>query len=228
MPALRRSGHDSARPIGQKRSRGRTERESAVTEMLGPLVAFAAVTSLTPGPNNIMVTASGANFGFRRTIPHVLGVAIGFTVMVLAIGLGLSGIFEAFPVIHTLLRYGGAAYLLYLAYRIATAAPATPDAPRTSGRPLTFLQAALFQWVNPKGWMMAVGAVSAYTTVGGDLVLESVAIALVFGAIGLPSIALWAGIGVAIGRLLQANWALRAFNVTMALLLVASLALMFV
>jgi threonine/homoserine/homoserine lactone efflux protein len=97
-----------------------------VTEILGPLVTFALATSVTPGPNNIMLTASGANFGFRRTIPHMLGVAIGFTVMVLAIGLGLSEVFKAFPVIHQLLRYGGAAYLLYLAYRIATAAPTTP------------------------------------------------------------------------------------------------------
>lgn len=199
-----------------------------MTEVLGPLVTFAVATSITPGPNNIMLTASGANFGFRRTLPHLLGVAIGFTFMVLAIGLGLSEIFERLPVIHQVLRYGGAAYLLYLAYRIATAAPTTPNAAQPVGRPLTFLQAALFQWVNPKGWMMAVGAISTYTTVGGDLMLESVMIALIFGAIGLPSAALWAALGVAIGRLLQARWALRAFNIAMALLLVASLALMFV
>jgi threonine/homoserine/homoserine lactone efflux protein len=197
-------------------------------EFLGPLVTFAVATAVTPGPNNIMLTASGANFGFRRTVPHMLGVAIGFTIMVAAIGLGLSGIFERFPVIHQLLRYGGAAYLLHLAYRIATAAPAATDAAQPAGRPFTFLQAALFQWVNPKSWMMAVGAISAYTTVGGDLVLESVLIALIFGAVGLPSVALWAALGVAIGRLLQARWALRAFNIAMALLLVASLALMFV
>jgi threonine/homoserine/homoserine lactone efflux protein len=199
-----------------------------VTEIWGPLVTFALATSVTPGPNNIMLTASGANFGFRRTIPHMLGVAIGFTVMVLAIGLGLSEVFKALPVIHQLLRYGGAAYLLYLAYRIATAAPTTPDGARAAGRPLTFLQAALFQWVNPKGWMMAVGAISAYTTVGGDLVQESILIAGVFGAIGLPAVALWTGLGAAIGRLLQAKWALRAFNIAMALLLVASLVLIFV
>jgi threonine/homoserine/homoserine lactone efflux protein len=199
-----------------------------VTEILGPLVTFAVATSITPGPNNIMLTASGANFGFRRTLPHMLGIAIGFTFMVLAIGLGLSEIFERFPVIHQVLRYGGAAYLLYLAYRIATAAPTTPDAAPPVGRPLTFLQAALFQWVNPKGWMMALGAISTYTTADGDLMLESVMIALIFGAIGLPSVAVWAALGVAIGRLLQARWALRAFNIAMALLLVASLALMFV
>ena len=199
-----------------------------MTEILGPLVTFAVATSITPGPNNIMLTASGANFGFRRTLPHLLGVAIGFTIMVLAIGLGLSQIFERLPVIHQVLRYGGAAYLLYLAYRIATTTPTTPGAAQPVGRPLNFLQAALFQWVNSKGWMMAVGAISTYTTAGGDLMLESVLIALIFGAIGLPSAALWAALGVAIGRLLQARWALRAFNIAMALLLVASLALMFV
>jgi threonine/homoserine/homoserine lactone efflux protein len=203
-------------------------RKKDVTEFLGPLITFAVATSVTPGPNNIMLTASGANFGFRRTIPHMLGIAIGFTIMVATIGLGLSEIFERFPAIHQVLRYGGSAYLLYLAYRIATAAPATPDSAQTVGRPLSFLQAALFQWVNPKGWMMAVGAISTYTTVGGDLMLESVVIALIFGAIGLPSVALWAALGAAIGRLLRAKWALRAFNIAMALLLVASLALMFV
>ena len=206
----------------------RAAREKDVTEFLGPLITFAVATSVTPGPNNIMLTASGANFGFRRTIPHLLGVAIGFTIMVATIGLGLSEIFERFPAIHQVLRYGGSAYLLYLAYRIATAAPAARDSAQTAARPLGFLQAALFQWVNPKGWMMAVGAISTYTTVGGDLMLESVAIALIFGAIGLPSAALWAALGAAIGRLLQARWALRAFNIAMALLLVASLALMFV
>lgn len=196
-------------------------------EFLGPLVTFAVATSMTPGPNNVMITASGANFGFVRSIPHMLGVAIGFMAMIAGIGLGLGEAFDRFPALHEILRYGGAAYLLYLAWRIATAAPMTADARPAATRPLSFVQAALFQWVNPKGWMMAVGALGAYTTVGGDFILETLAIALVFGAVGLPSVALWALLGVGIGRLLQAPWALRAFNVTMAVLLVASLALMF-
>jgi threonine/homoserine/homoserine lactone efflux protein len=200
----------------------------AMTELLGPLVTFAVATSVTPGPNNVMITASGANFGFARSIPHMLGVGIGFMVMIVGVGLGLGQAFERVPMLHEILRYGGAAYLLYLAWRIATAAPAAAEARPSSSRPLSFVQAALFQWVNPKGWMMAVGALSTYTTVGGDFVFETIAIALVFGAIGLPSVALWALLGVGVGRLLQAPGALRAFNVTMALLLVASLALMFV
>jgi threonine/homoserine/homoserine lactone efflux protein len=199
-----------------------------MTELLGPLVTFAMAMSVTPGPNNVMITASGANFGFARSVPHILGVGIGFMLMIVGVGLGLGQVFERIPVLHEILRYGGAAYLLYLAWRIATAAPAATEAMPAAVRPLSFLQAALFQWVNPKGWMMAVGALSTYTTVGGDFVFETVLIALVFGAIGLPSVALWALLGVGIGRLLQAPWALRAFNVTMAVLLVASLALMFV
>ncbi len=105
------------------------------------------------------------------------------------------------------------------------AAPTTAAA--AAARPLTFLQAALFQWVNPKGWMMAMGALGTYTTVGGDFVAETIVVALVFGAVGVPSVALWAMVGVGIGRLLQARWALRTFNLGMAALLVASLALMF-
>jgi threonine/homoserine/homoserine lactone efflux protein len=199
----------------------------AMTELLGPLVTFAVATSVTPGPNNVMITASGANFGFARSVPHMLGIGIGFMVMIVGVGLGLGQAFERFPVLHEVLRYGGAAYLLYLAWRIATAAPAATDAKPAAARPLSFVQAALFQWVNPKGWMMAAGALSTYTTVGGDFVFETVLIALVFGAIGLPSVALWALLGVGIGRQLQTPGALRAFNVTMAVLLIASLALMF-
>jgi threonine/homoserine/homoserine lactone efflux protein len=199
-----------------------------MTELLGPLVTFAVATSVTPGPNNVMITASGANFGFARSIPHMLGIGIGFMVMIVGVGLGLGQVFERVPVLHQILRYGGAAYLLYLAWRIATAAPTAADGKPAAARPLSFVQAALFQWVNPKGWMMAVGALSTYTTVGGDFVFETLTIALVFGAIGLPSVALWALLGIGIGRLLQAPWALRAFNVTMAVLLVASLVPMFV
>jgi threonine/homoserine/homoserine lactone efflux protein len=198
-----------------------------MTEFLGPLVTFAVATSVTPGPNNVMITASGANFGFARSLPHMLGIGIGFMAMIVGVGLGLGGMFEALPFLHGLLRYVGAAYLLYLAYRIATAAPAAAEGARTAGRPLTFLQAAAFQWVNPKGWMMAVGALTAYTTVGGDFLLETVVIALVFGAIGLPSVAMWAMVGVGIGRLLRAPRALRVFNIAMALLLVASLVPLF-
>ena len=190
-----------------------------------PLLTFVVAMTITPGPNNIMITASGANFGFRRTIPHLMGIVIGFPVMTLAIGVGLGEMFKTWPIVHTVLKYVGTAYLLYLAYRIATAARGGEAQSR--GRPLTFLEAAAFQWANPKGWMMAVGAISAYTTVGGDPFLESLIIAVTFGVIAVPAVGVWAVFGVAVGRLLRSDRALRIFNLTMAALLVASLALLY-
>jgi len=190
-----------------------------------PLLAFAVVMTITPGPNNIMITASGANFGFRRTIPHLLGIVIGFPVMVTMIGLGLGELFKTWPVIHTILKYVGTAYLLYLAYRIATAGRGGEG--RGRGRPLTFLEAAAFQWANPKGWMMAVGAISAYTTVGGNTFVETLIIAVVFGVVAVPAVGIWALFGIAVGRWLRSDRALRLFNLTVAALLVASLALLY-
>jgi len=196
-----------------------------VTNLMLPLLTFVVAMTITPGPNNIMITASGANFGFRRTIPHLMGIVIGFPVMTLAIGVGLGEMFKTWPIVHTVLKYVGTAYLLYLAYRIATAARGGEAQSR--GRPLTFLEAAAFQWANPKGWMMAVGAISAYTTVGGDPFLESLIIAVTFGVIAVPAVGVWAVFGVAVGRLLRSDRALRIFNLTMAALLVASLALLY-
>jgi len=190
-----------------------------------PLLTFVLAMTITPGPNNIMITASGANFGFRRTIPHLLGIVIGFPVMTYAIGVGLGELFRTWPVVHMALKYVGTAYLLYLAYRIATAARGADAQGRA--RPLTFLEAAAFQWANPKGWMMAVGAISAYTTVGGDPFLESLIIAVTFGVIAVPAVGVWALFGVAVGRLLRSDRALRLFNLTMAALLVASLGLLY-
>jgi threonine/homoserine/homoserine lactone efflux protein len=196
-----------------------------VSDLLLPLLTFVVAMTITPGPNNIMITASGANFGFRRTIPHLMGIVIGFPVMTLAIGVGLGELFKTWPIVHTVLKYAGTAYLLYLAYRIATAARGGEAQSR--GRPLTFLEAAAFQWANPKGWMMAVGAISAYTTVGGNPFLESLIIAATFGVIAVPAVGVWAVFGVAVGRLLRSDRALRIFNLTMAALLVASLALLY-
>lgn len=191
------------------------------TDLLAALVAFAFVTSITPGPNNLMLLASGANFGVRRTVPHMLGVGIGFTVMVVMVGLGLAGALEAFPSAQLALRAASVAYLLWLAWRLATAAPPSGE-PVTAGRPMTFVQAALFQWVNPKGWAMALSAVSIYAP--GHTVGLTVLVALVFGAVNLPSVSVWAAMGQGLRRVLAHPGRLRAFNVLMALLLVASLA----
>ncbi len=190
-------------------------------ETLGPLVLFAAVMSLTPGPNVVMVTASAANFGFGRTIPQMIGITLGFGFMVIVAGLGLAGVVQAEPRLHTVLRYAGGAYLLYLAWCIARA-DASSSAP-ARGKPIGLFDAALFTWVNPKAWVMALGALAAFTTTGGDVLLETSVIASVLTAACLASVVIWAGFGAAIGRLLGNPRARTAFNWSMAGLLVLSL-----
>jgi len=184
-----------------------------------PLATFAFVTSITPGPNNLMLMASGANFGFRRTIPHMLGVALGFVFMAFLMGIGLAELFDEFPWLHTVLTVVSIAYLLWLAWKIAHAAPPEPGAAK--GTPLTFLQAAAFQWVNPKAWAMALTAVTIYAP--GDTALAILAVAAVFGAINLPSVSTWCLLGQGMQRILTDHKRLLAFNWTMALLLVLSL-----
>lgn len=183
------------------------------------LALFAFVSSITPGPNNLMLMASGANFGFRRTIPHMLGVALGFVFMVILVGAGLIQVFDAFPVSYTVLKAASVIYLLYLAWKIANAGPAeTGDA---KGRPMTFVQAAAFQWVNPKAWAMALTAISAYAP---DQSLWAIfVVAALFGAVNLPSVSSWTVLGQQMARLLTNPRRLTVFNWTMALLLVASL-----
>ena len=183
------------------------------------LAAFALVSSITPGPNNLMLMASGANFGFRRTVPHMLGIGIGFGVMILLVGLGLVRIFDAFPVAHLILSVVGVAYLLFLAWKIAHAA--APDAARTGAHPFTFMQAALFQWVNPKAWQMALTAITLYAPDRSALAILWVAV--VFAVINLPSVSTWTVMGQQMRRILSSPARLRAFNLCMAGLLVASL-----
>ncbi|MDP3492052.1 MAG: LysE family translocator [Hyphomonadaceae bacterium] len=186
-------------------------------------MAFAFVSSITPGPNNLMLMASGTNFGFVRTIPHMLGVSLGFTLMIVLVGAGLAQIFELYPVAHTVLKYASCAYLLYLAWKIATSAPpGSKGAAEEKSRPMTFVQAALFQWVNPKAWTMALTAVSAYT-LPANPVMSLLVVAAVFGAVNLPSVGSWTLMGMQLRRFLSDPLKLRIFNVTMALVLVATL-----
>lgn len=183
------------------------------------LALFAFVSSITPGPNNLMLMASGANFGFRRSLPHMLGIGLGFAFMVLLVGAGLIRIFDAWPLSYSLLKGGSVIYLLWLAWKIAHAAPA--ESGDAAGRPFTFLQAAAFQWVNPKAWAMALTAISAYTpdrSMGAILL-----VAAVFGAINLPSVSTWTVLGQQMARLLTSPCRLTVFNWTMAALLLASL-----
>ena len=143
-------------------------------ELLSALAVFAFVTSITPGPNNLMLMASGANYGFRRTIPHMLGIGIGFTVMLLLVGAGLIQIFDRWPLAHDVLKVVSVAYLLWLAWKTATAAGISDGDAR--GRPMTFLQAAAFQWVNPKAWAMALTAITVYAPDRGGLTIIDVAL----------------------------------------------------
>lgn len=183
------------------------------------LAVFALVSSITPGPNNLMLMASGANFGFRRTLPHMLGVALGFTFMVLLIGVGLVQVFDAFPVSYQILKVVSVVYLVYLAWKISTAAAIEGAA--VTGRPFTFVQAVLFQWVNPKAWTMALTAVTVYSP--SQSVTAMAFVAAVFGAVNLPCISLWATLGQQLRRVLTSPTRLRTFNISMAVLLVSSL-----
>ena len=189
-------------------------------ETLLGVILFAFVVSITPGPNNAMLLASGVNFGFRPTIPHLLGVDLGFAVMLIAVGLGIGSVFAAVPILHTVLRYAGTAYLLYLAWRIArSGAPGAGDA---RSRPMSFLQAALFQWVNPKGWLAALGAIATYTPAQGFFA-NLLTVTAVYALVMAPCICIWTVLGTALRRFLGDPRWMRAFNVAMALLLVASL-----
>lgn len=185
------------------------------------LSLYTIVTSITPGPNNMMVLASGVNFGVRRTVPHILGISLGFAAMIVVVGMGLGTVFELYPVLNTVLRWVGAAYLVYLAYKIArSGAPERPDS--AAGKPLGFLGAAAFQWVNPKAWVMALGAVAAYLPAHPSLVSVT-AIALLMAVLNAPCVGIWAAFGVGLRSFLTKPDQLRAFNLTMAVLLVASL-----
>ena len=188
-------------------------------ETLSALVLFAFVTSVTPGPNNLMLMTSGANFGFARSVPHMLGIAIGFTVMIFAVGLGILQIFEAWPPAAMLLKLASVAYMSWLAWKIMHAAPASPG--ENTGSPMSFAQAAAFQWVNPKAWAMALTALSLYASDAS--LLSFVLVAVVFGLVNLPSITLWTVLGLQLARVLTNARRLRVFNRVMAALLMASL-----
>ncbi|MGE4158896.1 MAG: LysE family translocator [Planctomycetota bacterium] len=184
---------------------------------------FALVASITPGPNNIMLLASGVNFGFRPTLPHMLGICGGFFIMVVAVGLGIGELFQIVPWSYTALKWLGAAYMMYLAWCIATSGPISEGS--TEGRPskpMSFIGAAAFQWVNPKAWVMSIGAFSTYVPSSGgiNLVIQA---ASIFALINLPCLGVWTLFGFWLRNFLQARGNVVAFNLTMALLLVASL-----
>jgi len=189
--------------------------------LLIAFVMFATVMFFTPGPNNIMLLSSGLTYGFRRTLPHAAGITIGFAFMVGAVGLGLGTIFITYPVLQTILKYAGIAYLIYLAIHIAMSGPATPDQDNARG-PMTFWGAAMFQWINVKGWVMVIGTITAYAGIASfpwNIVIQ-VGLSLLLGTL---SCAAWAAFGSALRPILTSARAVRAFNIVMALLLLASL-----
>ena len=185
------------------------------------LVLYAVVTSITPGPNNMMLLASGVNFGLARSVPHILGISVGFGVMVALVGAGLATVFDAYPFIHEILRWGGAAYLVSLAWRIARSAPPEPGE-ATTNRPMGFLAAAAFQWLNPKAWIMALGAITTYLPPQATA-LAVITLATVLAVVNTPCVVVWAAFGVGLRRFLRKPSHIRIFNGTMAALLVLSL-----
>lgn len=189
-------------------------------EVFSALLAYAFVTSVTPGPNNMMLMASGVNFGFRRTIPHMLGIAAGFLVLLLAVGFGLGALIHAVPALQTMMRAVSVFYMLWLAWKIATAKPVGDVS--VASQPMTFLQAAAFQWVNPKAWAMGLVAMGAYTNAQSP-VLSVVLVAIAFAIVNFPSVSVWAGFGMMLRNVLTDPRRLRIFNVAMACLLVATL-----
>ena len=190
-------------------------------ELVFAIALFAFSSGITPGPNNIMLMTSGVNFGIRLSLPHLAGICIGFPCMVLAIGLGLSAVFQAYPLLHLIIKYIGIAYLLYLSWLIANSSSKMEG--KQTAKPLSFLQAAAFQWVNPKGWIMAVGAIATFTVIDQPLTPQVITIASVFFSVALPCALVWLGFGVALKRLLKNQRQQKAFNIAMALLLVASI-----
>jgi threonine/homoserine/homoserine lactone efflux protein len=190
------------------------------TDLILALLLFAFVTSITPGPNNLMLLASGVNFGFVRTIPHMLGIGAGFFSLLIAVGLGLGALLHAVPLLYTTLKFAGGAYLVWIAWKIGTSRSLGEG--KAGAVPMTFLQAAAFQWVNPKAWVMAVSAMATYT--GGESYIASVlAVGLVFALVNVPSVSTWAGFGSALRQWLSEPARLKWFNITMAVLLVVSL-----
>ncbi|NMG41347.1 LysE family transporter [Chelativorans sp. ZYF759] len=190
-------------------------------DIFAALVAFAFVSSVTPGPNNFMLLASGVNFGFRRTVPHMFGIAGGFASLLLAVGFGLGALLAAFPTLHLVLKIAGGAYLLYLAWRIAMSRSLDTKEGK-DGRPMTFLEAAAFQWVNPKAWMMAVTAMAIYTSPQAPVV-SVLLVSIAFTLVNFPSVSIWAGFGTAMRGFLADPVRLKWFNIAMGLLLAASL-----
>jgi threonine/homoserine/homoserine lactone efflux protein len=189
-------------------------------QLLLAFVVFAAVMFFTPGPNNVMLLSSGLTYGFRRTLPHIAGIVIGMAFMISAVGVGLGTILVAYPVLQTILKYAGAAYLIYLAAVIAMSGSPKPG--EAGRKPMSFWGAAVFQWINVKGWVMVIGSITAYAAIAAfpwNIVIQT----LIVLVVGVPTTVAWTLFGSALRPVLTSPLAVRAFNIVMAILLLASL-----
>jgi len=189
--------------------------------ILVSLIGFAFATSATPGPNTLMLLASGVNFGFRRTIPHMMGIGVGFLGLLLCVGFGLGALLERMPVLYLALKFAGGAYLVYLAWRIAMAR-SIGEGGKAGARPMSFVEAAAFQWVNPKAWVMAIAAMATFTN-PDSLTLSTILVALVIFFVNIPSASIWTVCGAMLREWLNHPTRLKVFNISMAILLVISL-----
>ena len=189
-------------------------------ENLLPLVSFAFSMCATPGPNNIMLTASGANFGFKRTIPHIFGIVTGMCILFILSAMGLGVLFYKFPLLQTIMKICGSLYLIYLALKIALLKRTKKI--EKNNKPLNMLQAMGFQFFNPKVFMMAITAISTFTSSGDNYIISSSVVIFIFVLVGLPSISMWAGIGTLISKFLENNYIFRGFNIFMGLLTIGS------
>jgi len=192
------------------------------TALILTSIPFLASMGFTPGPNNILVASSGVNFGFKATIPHILGITVGYPLMLLLVGLGLVKIFVTLPEVHLVLKYVCIVYLLYLAWKIANAA-AISEGGKTAAKPMTFLQAVAFQWVNGKGWVVALSAVTTYTVVESSLLTQVLALAGISLVVTVGAVTTWTLFGAMLRRYLHTDRRRRWFNYAMAALLVASI-----
>ena len=189
-------------------------------ELFFAVLFFAFSTTITPGPNNVMIMSSGVNYGVKASVPHWLGICLGFPLMVLLVGLGFGVVFERYPHLHQLIKVLGVAYLIWLAWHIASAAPTAIE--QGKAKPFSFMQAALFQWINGKAWVMASGAVAAFTTMGGVYWLEVSVITAAFLLVAFPCVGIWLIFGAALRSILTKAEFQRIFNISMAIILVLS------
>nr|WP_216607208.1 LysE family translocator [Vibrio tubiashii] len=196
------------------------QKRKFVVEYLLSVALFAISSSVTPGPNNIMVMTSGVNFGVKKTMPLLLGICVGFTIMLLLVGLGFGQLFNLFPQLDVVIKTLGTAYLLYLAWQIAQSG--NVSAAGGQPKPLGFMKGALFQWVNGKAWVVAIGAISAFTTVGDTYMSQNLTIAMTFFVASFPCVGVWLMFGSVLRQYLQKPSYLRLFNLTMSILLAIS------